>query len=119
MVGTLAVSFCDKGEGQPVCLDLWSYPDGTFNLVLDNFQPEGSNQIAFPCALHQLSGVLKDRTFMSENGAGTVEIVRCGDVVCAEFNPTGGHSPFRHCIPVAAYGAAIQALEAHAVGYLA
>jgi hypothetical protein len=118
MVGVLAVSFCDRREGQAgVCLDLWSYPDGTYNLVMENFGKEG--EFAFACALHQLAAPLKGNSFTAQNEVGVLQIERCSDQVCAEFVPFDLSQTFRHCIAADEYRMAIEALEANAVGYLA
>lgn len=119
MIGELAVSFCEKEGRRAVCLDLWSYPDGTYNLVLENFAPEGSQEMAFPCALHQLQNVLEGKPFVADNAKGAISIERCGELVCAEYGPIDGGRGFRHCIPFIKYREAIDALQANAVGYLA
>src|ERR1700722_8703304 len=113
MIGHLAVSFCDRKPGQTSgCLDLWSYPDGSYNLVMENFGGEGTRELAFPCALHQLAGPLHQKNFVSQTEEGILEIGRCGDTICAEFNPFDGRGKFRHCIGFEEYEAAISALEA-------
>src|ERR1700722_18077648 len=120
MVGVLAVSFCDRRAGQGgVCLDLWSYPDGTFNLVIENYGGEKGKELAFPCALHQLAGPLLNKPFMSENDEGVLQIERCGNQVCAEFVPSHSRKGFRYCIGLDEYQQAIEALESWEVGYLA
>lgn len=120
MIGSLAVSFCEKKEGHvAVCLDLWSYPDGTYNLVLDNFRTEGHREISFPCTLDRLTAIAKGKGFVAENEAGVVNIERCGEQVCADFQPFDGTGEFRHCIELRAYCQAMDALRDHAVGYLA
>jgi len=120
MVGELAVSFCDRSAGRTsVCLDLWSYPDGTYNLVMENIGDGGTQELSFPCALHQLAGLLDRKSLVSQNEIGVVSIERCGDSVCAEFMPFDGKDGFRHCVGLEEYRHAITALEANTVGYLA
>jgi len=120
MIGNLAVSFCDRGAGaNGVCLDLWSYPDGTYNLVIENFAGDADKELVFPCVLHQLAGPLDQKSFVSENEEGKLEISRCEELVCAEFVPFDGREGFRHCIPQEEYQLAIAALEANTSGYLA
>lgn len=120
MIGVLAVSFCDRKAGQAgVCLDLWSYPDGTYNLVMENFGGQRERELAFPCALHQLALPLNGKSFTSQNSIGVLQIERCGEQVCAEFVPFDLKHTFRHCIPSEEYRLAIEALEAREIGYLA
>jgi len=120
MVGELAVSFCERKVGQEcVCLDVWSYPDGTYNLVVDNFGGIDGHGLSFPCAFHQLAGVLTGRPLVSQSPAGIVTIDRCGGSICAEFEPSDGQTPFRHCIAAEEYDRAMDALEANVIGYLA
>jgi len=120
MVGELAVSFCERQPGQAcVCLDLWSYPDGTYNLVIENFCDDGDQELAFPCAFHHLAGVLNRKPLVSESEVGTVTVERCGEDVCAEFQPSGDRNGFRQCISIGEYRRAIDALEAHALRYFA
>ena len=120
MIGELAVSFCDRKIGQgSVCLDLWSYPDGTYNLVIENFVGPAKNELSFPCAFHQLAGLLDSRALVTQNDAGVLAIEQCGGTVCAEFVPFEGHGGFRHCVGAEEYRMAIAALESDSVGYLA
>jgi len=120
MVGVLAVSFCDRGAGQEsVCLDLWSYPDGTYNLVLENHGDEGKVEVSFPCALYQLIAIKRGTMFVSQNDLGFVEIDRCEDKVCAQFIPFSGPGGFRYCIRFDEYRSAIEALEDNVIGYVA
>ena len=120
MVGELAVSFCDRKADQ-VCvyLDVWSYPDGSFNLVLENLEGSSPREIAFPCALHQLAGVLKGKPFVNEGPLGSITVDRCRGSVCAEFKPAGEKEAFKHCIPMEEFCSAIDALESRSLGYLA
>jgi hypothetical protein len=120
MIGELAVSFYDRRAGQAsVCLDLWSYPDGTYNLVMEDIGDDGNEEFSFPCALHQLAGILDRKPLVNQNEAGVLSIERCGTSVCAEFMPFDGKNGFRYCIGLDEYGRAIEALEASAIGYLA
>jgi hypothetical protein len=120
MIGVLAVSFCERKEGEAsVCLDLWAYPDGSYNLVIENFGGEGEKDLSFPCALHQLAGPLYNKVFTSQDEDGILQIERCDNSVCAEFTPFDDRDGFRHCIPFEDYQLAIEALETNAVGYLA
>src|SRR5580704_12122411 len=108
MVGVLAVSFCERKVGQAgVCLDLWSYPDGTYNLVMENYGGQGQSEIAFPCALHQLSGPLLHKPFTCQNDDGVLQIEKCGNQVCASYEPFDGDGSFRHCIAFDEYEEAI------------
>ena len=120
MVGKLAVSFCERRTGAPsVYLDLWAYPDGTYNLVMENFCGDIQQEYSFPCAMHQLVGLLERKPLESESDAGVLLVERCGNSVCAEFDPKDGRPSFRHCIAIEDYRMAIEALESHTVGYLA
>jgi hypothetical protein len=120
MVGELAVSFCERKAGQvSTYLDLWSYPDGTYNLVIENFGGADQQELSFPCAFHQLAGVLGGKPLISQNESGMVVIDRCGNSVCAEFQPFDSPEQFRHCIPLEEYRHAIDALESNVIGYLA
>lgn len=120
MLGVLAVSFCERnGNDAHVCLDLWTYPDGTYNLVMENFGGEGGQELSFACTLHQLSRPLHNRTFTCQDANGVLQIERCGDYVCADFAPFDDRDRFRHCIHIDTYRAALQALECNVIGYVA
>jgi hypothetical protein len=120
MIGKLAVSFCGRQIGQPVvCLDLWSYPDGTYNLVVEQGGKSKNGDFCFPCSLPQLAGILDRKSLTTCNGLGSVHIERCGEAVCAAFEDALGEPAFRHCIPIDEYRRAIEALESNVVGYLA
>ena len=120
MIGKLAVSFCERRVGQAsVCLDLWSDPDGTYNLVVEHRDGAAHLEYAFPCSLPQLSGILDRKTLTTCADNGSIHLGRCGDSVCAEFEDVLGEPVFRHCIPIEEYRCAIEALESNAVGYLA
>jgi len=120
MVGQLAVSFCERKEGETcVCLDVWAYPDGTYNLVIENFGTCTDREFAFPCSFHQLAGVLSRKSLVSESEVGMVTIERCGSFVCAQFDSSEGQDGFSHCIGFEEFRRAIEALESDAVGYLA
>lgn len=120
MTGVLAVSFCERKAGSgSVCLDLWSYPDGTYNLVVEHFAETGRVEASFPCSLYQLAGVLQKRPFTMETEEGSVVVEVCTDAVCAEFNSPSGKGSFRHCISIEEYRRAIEALELNTIGYVA
>jgi len=120
MVGELAVSFCERRAGQAcVCVDLWSYPDGTYNLVVEHSGVDAKQEYSFPCSFQQLAGILDRKPLTSSNEFGSVLVERCGDSVCAQFETEGEDAGFRYCISVEAYKKGIEALEANDVGYLA
>ena len=118
MVGVLAVSFCGRRSVDgSICLDLWSYPDGTYNLVVEHQNDKGKVEAAFPCSLGQLAGVLSRRPLSISSEDGEVIVEFCGDAVCAEFGAHAGAGSFRYCIPVDDYRRAIESLEYNVIGY--
>ena len=120
MVGVLAVSFCGRrSEDGSICLDLWSYPDGTYNLVVEHVRDTVKVEAAFPCSLGQLAGVLNRRPLSVSSDQGEVLVETCAEAVCAEFRVTGKAEEFRYCIPMDDYRRALESLEYNVIGYVA
>ena len=120
MIGVLAVSFCGRRSGDSsVCLDLWSYPDGTYNLVVEYDGETGKIEASFPCSLGQLAGVLMRRPLTISGDQGEVTVEACTESVCAQFEWPNGSGGFRHCVPTEEYRKAIEALEYNVIGYVA
>lgn len=119
MKGVLLGAFCERGGIELTrCLELWAYPDTTLNVVVNRFGPEGEEEYAFPCALHNLVGVLQHRPFKQVGAAGTVAIERNGDSVTALYRSADGSDGWRHSVPVETFISALVQIAPEASLYL-
>ena len=108
MWGKLLGAFCERGgENLTRCLELWAYPDTSLNLVVNCAGGEGEREFAFPCAPHQLVGVLENQTFRSQTDEGAVVIRRDRDSVTAAFTPASGDAGWKHSVPIEPFATAL------------
>jgi len=120
MIGELAVSFCERKVGETcLCIDLWSYPDGTCNLVVSALIGSADYELSFPCVPHQLDGVVKGRSLYTENDEGSILVEKCGEQICAEYSSLKSGRSIRQCIPSEEYRRAVDSLMTGTIGYLA
>ena len=120
MVGELAVSFCErKKEESGMCIDIWSYPDGTCNIVVSAVIGSKLHELSFPCAPYQFEDVLKGKPFSTSNEDGSILIEKCSDAVCAEYESLKSGCKARQCMPLENFHRAVDSLLNGAIGYLA
>jgi hypothetical protein len=102
MIGDLLASFCERGtEGGTQCLELWTFPDQTLNVVVTRVSREDEAEYAFPCAAHHVVGVLNgSRTFRSQVGTAGLTLERTeDDQVRAHVSDTEGEE-WQQLVPV-------------------
>ncbi|MDR3689486.1 MAG: hypothetical protein P4L46_08920 [Fimbriimonas sp.] len=120
MVGELSVSFCQRKNGETsLLIDLWSYPDGTCNLVVALPVSSPGGEDVFPCAPSQLSAVLEGRVFSLTGAHGSIVIEKSVDRVCAQYTCLTTSRSVRHCLPVDDFRRAVDALAEGSIGYVA
>jgi len=92
MIGDLLASFCERGrEGGTQCLELWTYPDRTLNVVVTRVSKMDEDEYSFPCAPHHVMGVLQGtRAFRSQNQDAGLVLQRHEDVVIAQVSGVEG-----------------------------
>jgi hypothetical protein len=101
MIGDLLASFCERGtEGGTQCFELWTYPDRTLNVVVTRVSHSDESEYSFPCAPHQVVGVLQgDRTFRSQVGQVGLTLERADDHVRAHVQSPEGDE-WQQFVPV-------------------
>ena len=120
MVGKLAVSFCERQAGEScLCIDLWSYPDGTCNLVVSSMIGLVDHELAFPCAPYQLDLVTSGQPLRIIRDEGSIVVDWCDGEVRAKYTSHMSGRCFRQCIALEEYRNAVDLLMTGTVGYLA
>jgi|GEM_PF-2616397 len=103
MTGVLLGAFCERGVDRTTCcLELWSFPDTSINVVLNRFGPDGETEYAFPCAPHHLIGVLMNVPFLCETGESRVSITRSEEHLVAVVMAEEGVG-WRQSVPIEAF----------------
>ncbi|MGV3617542.1 MAG: hypothetical protein ACO1SV_19625 [Fimbriimonas sp.] len=102
MIGDLLASFCERGkEGGTQCLELWTYPDQTLNVVVTRVSREDEAEYAFPCAPHHVLGVLDgSRPFRSQVGNVGLTLERADDQVRAWVSAPAEGYEWQQLVPV-------------------
>jgi hypothetical protein len=107
MVGELLTAFCERSiAGTLKAFELWTYPDGTLNIVVVSEDDRGKQEACFPCAAHQLQAVIDGKQLQLDNGSETLRLIRLDDFVSAEFS--GG---WRQCLEVEALQDALDRMQ--------
>lgn len=120
MIGELAVSFCGRKAGETsLCIDLWSYEDGSCNLVVSTAVGATEHELVFPCAPHQLDAVLSGKALFVKNTEGSILIEKCGDTVCAEYVSLRSGRNVKQCLPFEEFERGVNSLLSGTIGYLA
>jgi hypothetical protein len=118
MRGNLVASFCERSDGQPSrCLEIWSYPDSSLNLVVNRLDEKESQEHVFPCAPHHLVEVLKYKTFHSVTEHGTIFMNRNETVVKAEFTSGSKKEYWSHDVSVGAFAEALAVVSDEVPGF--
>ena len=114
MVGTLVVTFCDRGhEGPARWLEVWSFPDGSLNLVIASSDATVSEEYVFPCAAHTLAAAAAGCDYQVSGPSGWVFLRAEGNRMCAEFRRHEDNRGWIQCIPLAEFREAIEAVQPH------
>ena len=108
MVGTLVWTSCERGAEQNLrYLELWSYPDGTLNLVAISEGAEGCEH-AFPVCVEQLQGILEGHTMHLRCEHLDLLLERSDDRVCAHCKSES--RSWTHCVAVSEFADIVEDL---------
>ena len=102
-----------------MCIDIWSYPDSTCNVVVSAVIGSKLHELSFPCAPYQFEDVIKGKALKTSNDEGSIVISSCGENVCAEYESLNSGCKVRQCLPLERYRRAIELLLTGVIGYLA
>jgi len=120
LIGELAVSFCEnKAEDTGMCIDIWSYPDGTCNVVVSARVGSVVNEFVFPSAPYQLIQVIEGNPFFASQSGYSIQIEHCNGLVCAQCDAPEHDLSIQKCVSLDSFRIAMAHLQAGAVGYLA
>ena len=120
MIGELAVSFCDRKDGDVgMCIDIWTYPDSTCNIVVSFRTGSVLEEFVFPSAPHQLEQILEGKPLLISVGDRSIKIEAADGWVCAECQISSTAATVRQCVYDDVYRRAIEHLVAGSLGYLA
>jgi hypothetical protein len=100
MIGKLVITFCERSAaGPPKALELWSFPDGTLNIVVASDSEQRQTEWSFPCAIEQLQSVLFGKPLILRDSEDRpMQLARVDDRICATYSAFGEN--WRQCIDV-------------------
>lgn len=111
MLGTLLWTGCEKTSKEKIqTLELWSFPDGTLNLVANHGGPV-EDEHTFPICIEQLDGVLRGRvlTLRSDDDV-RLTVEHTHHRVCADYR--SGDETWKHCVPVDEFRDVVEDIKA-------
>lgn len=101
MVGDLLASFCERRlKGGTQCLELWTYPDETLNVVVSRFDDQTEIEFSFPFATEQLLEVVSgDRSLKRVGKEADLTLELKDGVVRATVHPLGDYEDWQQQVP--------------------
>ena len=98
MIGNLVWTGCERSaDSRLQFLELWSYPDGTLNIVAAN-EAHDDCEHTFPIAVEQLEGILRGRPLQLHCAHVCLKLEAIDDRVCSTCQTQ--FESWTQCVPL-------------------